>query len=383
MKMKKWLLKAMAAGMSFFLLCLTCGSARGAPIPPPEQRRAQQRESLLKHIETLRKNTDRTQRRIESLETRIGDLRTLIGGLALEIKKLSAEVEDLTDTVRRRVVLIYKYGSEEEMNLVLAAESAHEAADISYLLGRIARRDRLIAEELLAKTAALEEAKSVLERNEKQLSELSGTLAAQRRRYESAIQETRKILARIQHEQKEAEAAASELEEAQRSVERVILARLERRRVREEDERAAGKTPERRDYARLASGERLDWPIKGPVYAPYGPRTHPVFKKNFFNAGIDIQAAAHAPVRAAGPGEVLFRGWLRGLGQVVIIDHGNQIFTVYAHLGSVRVQEGDAAGPETIVGTAGNTGVMENYGLHFEVRVRGLARNPLFYLKRA
>jgi murein DD-endopeptidase MepM/ murein hydrolase activator NlpD len=127
----------------------------------------------------------------------------------------------------------------------------------------------------------------------------------------------------------------------------------------------------------------LDWPINGKVVLPYGSRVHPTFKTKTFNSGIDIGATSGAAVRAAGPGEVLFEGWLRGFGQVVIIDHGGNISTVYAHLASTRVKERDAVHPGTVIGTVGNTGTMEGYNLHFEVRVGEAAKNPLDYLKKS
>jgi murein DD-endopeptidase MepM/ murein hydrolase activator NlpD len=126
----------------------------------------------------------------------------------------------------------------------------------------------------------------------------------------------------------------------------------------------------------------LGWPIRGPIASPYGSRVHPVFKTKSFNSGIDIRAASGAPVTAAGPGEVLFEGWLRGFGQVVIVDHGRNISTVYAHLASTRVKEGDAVEEGTPIGTVGNTGTSEGYSLHFEVRVGESAKNPLDYLKK-
>ncbi|MBR0256512.1 MAG: M23 family metallopeptidase, partial [Synergistaceae bacterium] len=111
-------------------------------------------------------------------------------------------------------------------------------------------------------------------------------------------------------------------------------------------------------------------------------RVHPVFKTKVFNSGIDIQAAAGTPVKAAGAGEVLYRGWLRGFGQVVIIDHGGNLSTVYAHLGGTSVNEGSTVKTGTVIGRVGNTGTDQEYGLHFEVRRGGSAVNPMNYLRK-
>jgi murein DD-endopeptidase MepM/ murein hydrolase activator NlpD len=101
-----------------------------------------------------------------------------------------------------------------------------------------------------------------------------------------------------------------------------------------------------------------------------------------FHSGIDISAPRGTPVRAAAPGEVLFEGWMRGYGRVIIIDHGRNFSTVYAHLSSTQVREGTIVGAGTLIGTVGDTGTTTGNHLHFEVREGSTARNPLDFLRR-
>ena len=109
---------------------------------------------------------------------------------------------------------------------------------------------------------------------------------------------------------------------------------------------------------------------------------HPDSNTQIFNSGIGISAPRGTPVKAAGPGIVLYEGSLNGFGQVIIVDHGHNISTVYAHLGTTRVSGQDMVMPGTVIGTVGNTGTLEGYNLHFEVRVGDAAKNPLEYLKK-
>jgi murein DD-endopeptidase MepM/ murein hydrolase activator NlpD len=111
-------------------------------------------------------------------------------------------------------------------------------------------------------------------------------------------------------------------------------------------------------------------------------RVHPVFKTKMMHTGMDIRAPRGTPVRAAGPGEVLFAGWLRGYGQVIIIDHGNNLSSVYAHLSSMSVREGAAVKKGQTIGAVGSTGTATGAHLHFEVRVGGDARDPMRYLRK-
>ena len=124
----------------------------------------------------------------------------------------------------------------------------------------------------------------------------------------------------------------------------------------------------------------LDWPVRGNIVSHFGVREHPVYQTGTFNSGIVISAPPGTPVRAAGSGVVLFEGVLQGFGQVVIIDHGRNMSTVYAHLADIMVTENDEITVGAVIGTVGNTGT-GGYSLHFEVRIGDSARNPLDYLK--
>jgi len=109
---------------------------------------------------------------------------------------------------------------------------------------------------------------------------------------------------------------------------------------------------------------------------------HPVFKTKTVHTGLDIEAAYGTPVKAEARGEVLFTGWLKGYGQVIILDHGGNMTTVYAHLSGIDVREGQVVEQGAAIGRVGNTGVATGPHLHFEVRINANAVDPLNYLAR-
>jgi murein DD-endopeptidase MepM/ murein hydrolase activator NlpD len=349
------------------------------------QKKAQQARSLLGRITNLQQNSKVAQQQIKLLELQSNKLQKSMTELDQEITTTSRRVDSLIGELRVRVVNMYKYGSREGLNLLLSAENTHEAVASAYLLDRLSRYDQLVIDELLSKMSALEQSKRSLERNREQLATRTKELNVQREQYSSSINETSVILSGVQRDRQKAEAAAKEMEQAQQEIGRTILALTQKKKARESDDKkpqSAGSALAPK-YPSLARGSMLDWPVQGAVDRPYGSHVHPVFKTKSFNSGIDIRAASGTPVKAAGPGEVLYEGWLRGFGQVVIIDHGQNISTVYAHLASTRVKERDAVQPGTVIGTVGNTGTTESYSLHFEVRVKESAKNPLDYLKKA
>jgi murein DD-endopeptidase MepM/ murein hydrolase activator NlpD len=116
----------------------------------------------------------------------------------------------------------------------------------------------------------------------------------------------------------------------------------------------------------------LAWPLRGPVGSPFGPRRYA------FHAGIDIVAPARAPVAAAAPGRVVWAGYRAGgWGLLVTIAHGDGVRTMYAHLSRVAVRVGERVGVGMPVGRVGTTGDAKGPHLHFEVRLRGAAVDPL------
>jgi murein DD-endopeptidase MepM/ murein hydrolase activator NlpD len=353
------------------------------------QKKAQQARNLLGRITNLQQDSKIAQQQIKLLELQSNKLQKSMIELDREIAATSRRVDSLIGELRIRVVSMYKYGSREGLNLLLSAENTHEAVASAYLLDRLSRYDQVVIDELLSKMAELERGKRSLERNREQLSTRTKELSAQREQYNSTINETSVILSGVQRDRQKAEAAVKEMEQAQQEIGRTIFALLQRKKPPE----SGGKKPQGTSasansaptpkYPSLGRGSMLDWPVQGALERPYGSHVHPVFKTKSFNSGIDIRAASGTPVKAAGPGQVLFEGWLRGFGQVVIIDHGQNISTVYAHLASTQVKEQDAVQSGMVIGTVGNTGTTESYGLHFEVRVKESAKNPLNYLKKA
>jgi murein DD-endopeptidase MepM/ murein hydrolase activator NlpD len=129
-------------------------------------------------------------------------------------------------------------------------------------------------------------------------------------------------------------------------------------------------------------GDRLDRirllsPVAGTISSGFGKRSRGR------HTGIDILAPAGAEVRAASPGLAKYTGnGKHGYGNVVILDHGEGITTLYGHLATIRVQSGETVPAGTVIGTIGRSGNATTHHLHFELRVDGEAVDPILYLSR-
>ena len=116
----------------------------------------------------------------------------------------------------------------------------------------------------------------------------------------------------------------------------------------------------------------LAWPLRAPVGGPFGPRG------TGFHPGIDLPAPTGTPVGAAAPGRVIFAAYDRsGYGNLVEVAHGDGVVSMYGHLSAVSVRVGQSVATGTRVGRVGSTGESSGPHLHFEVRVRGAAVDPV------
>ena len=118
----------------------------------------------------------------------------------------------------------------------------------------------------------------------------------------------------------------------------------------------------------------LDWPLRGVLYARFGA------KGKERHDGIDLAAPAGTPVVVARAGTVLYAGEQKGYGLIVIVDHGDDLITLYAHNRDLRVKTGQKVRDGQVVATVGQTGRTSGPYLHFEVRRKGLPVDPLQFL---
>ena len=119
-------------------------------------------------------------------------------------------------------------------------------------------------------------------------------------------------------------------------------------------------------------------PVKGELLATFGAKRSegPNWK------GLFIKAAEGTEIRASAAGEVIFSDWMRGFGNLIIIDHGAQYMTIYGNNQSLLKRPGDRIKAGEVIATAGNSGGNEQSGLYFEMRHQGRALDPLTWMNR-
>lgn len=403
--MKKILPAALIVTISIFCLCLPSYAA--AKNVSQLDAQIKQQENAYKKIQSqmskVNKNLKQTKQQEKDVTKQIGVLsqkitvtQQKVNVVSLRMKKVQNNITTLTNNIttankniaaaqavlKKRLINIYKYGGVAEFNLLMSSQGAEDALANSYLLSKIAEQDEKLINDLKDQKRRLLMTQDELRKEHKRLNNQNNDLKKQNKELKKAADERNNLLAKVRKDKKLFIAQQAELERSSREMQSAIKKLLaEKKRLREEAKRRQGKKAASAKQTIYYKGGKLAWPVQGSISSSFGTRVHPVFKTKTTHTGLDISAPKGSAVRAANPGEVLYTGWMRGYGQVVIIDHGGNLTTVYAHLSKIETTEDAKVTRQTVIGRVGATGVATGNHLHFEVRVNGNAVNPMKYLR--
>jgi murein DD-endopeptidase MepM/ murein hydrolase activator NlpD len=190
----------------------------------------------------------------------------------------------------------------------------------------------------------------------------------------------RVLLAKVRDERAYHERMVGELTEASRRLEAFIrdLQAKQRRLAKVPPSRA----PDTPGVGFGALRGRLPWPTDGRIVTGFGTQVHPRFGTRTQRNGVDIEAVEGTEVAAVFPGTVVYTGWFKGYGNLIILDHGSDYYTLYAHVSEIRVKEGDDVRQGQRIGTVGDTGSLAGPRLYFEVRYQGRPQDPEQWLRQ-
>lgn len=354
---------------------------RLAELKNAEIRVEQELQKALKDEKNLLREIEKLDAQIERLESDMARSRKRILELQEERSLLEKEVEVLSENIaaneaRMQEVLVRIYRQDFGMSFwefLLESASPSEWEEKWYLLRKYHQFETQTITQHVEKRRNLSAKLEEIKNNLRLESTLKEKLAVENERLGKLKGARQEMLARVNADKEKFQATRKKLAQAQKEVEGMIVA-LQKKLA------AAREGP----VASSAKKGRLLWPVKeGKVVRSFGESKDPRYGVNFYNPGIDIAAPLGAPVLAASSGTVILAQNIRGYGKTVILDHGQNVVTVYAHLQELRVRSGQEVKEGQVIGLVGDTGLVDGPTLHFEVRVGNKAReeNPLQWLE--
>lgn len=348
---------------------------------------ARKREAgVLSELEAIDHRLTKQRKQVALLDGRIRKAQGDIGEMQGEIGRLQSRRSGQEEVLGRRLRALYKLQAlGGVLPIVLSgADPVEQAVQLRHLT-TLASVDARLIREYRVTSEALADRKNRVEARGRELASLRSEAEQERAEFDEEAAKRRALLAKVQDERAYHDRMVGELSEATRRLEAFI------RDLQEKQRRAVAKVPPPSRPARPTPGGtgsgfgalrgRLSWPADGRVVAEYGPQVNPRFGTKTFRNGIDIEAHEGSNIEAVFPGHVVYTGWFRGYGNLIIVDHGGEYYTVYAHAADIRVTEGDEVKQGQIIGTVGDTGSLQGPRLYFEVRHEGKPQDPTQWLR--
>lgn len=330
---------------------------------------AEKETGILGEIEGISKELTVKREELRTVKESISGIRKEFDSVSREISRLEAKKKALGKRLEARLRAMYKMGRGEAMEVLFSSDPSTLGRRHKYLT-MIMDMDAELIEGYSETISSLGSEKA---KQKKLLSGLESAKAEATLRQSEAEALHRQKLAllnEVKQEKTRRERTVKELEQAAAELTKLI----EKLRASEEE------APPQAGAGFASMKGRLPMPVSGKVVSSYGKVKHPKFQTVTFNNGITIEAPLGESVRSVYDGKVIYVGWLKGYGQVLIIDHRGGFYTLYAHLGKVAKEVGQEARRGEEVGLVGDSGPEGRAGLYFEIRQKGVPRDPMGWL---
>ncbi len=328
------------------------------------------KDALDAQVGTVQSQIDVLNQQVAALDKDINEKESQI---AAKQKTIASNYEKL----KERLHALYLTGQASNLEIILNAKNIMDLADKSEAIKAITTHDTDLINTLRSDMESIKTQKAAIETNRQNVAQAKVALDSKQNELTSLVKETQSVIAELAADVSSAQAAGAALEKQNKQVE-------------------AAMDQWYKDYYASHSGSsgsggytskgNFTWPVPGvnSVTSGYGYRWGSLHK------GIDISSAGvyGKAIVAADSGRVMMAGWgnygtgYGGYGNVVAIDHGGGYSTLYGHCSSVVVSTGANVTKGQVIAYVGSTGDSTGPHLHFEIRVGGVAKNPLNWFSR-
>jgi len=321
-------------------------------------------DAIERAAELLEREAVRTRRRADLART--------------EFERAEADAEENADrlarterAMSRRAVALYKAGELGAMPVLFSSADLRDFLSRVQILRRLLVHDVDLLARHRAQSRALEASRERAERAARESRAAQQAAAERAAQLEEERGHKRAIVARLRGSRARERAALIEFETAARALEETVAA------LPDAGEGAAGRVSGPR-FETLRG--RLEPPVSGLIARGFGRVVDRNFLTETFRKGVEFEAPVGSAVRAVAAGRVRLAGRFRGYGNLVILDHGEQYFSVFAHLSRIDVAVGQVVTAGAELGLVGDSGSLSGPHLYFEVRRGSTALDPSEWL---
>jgi len=315
-----------------------------------------------KELHIIEKDLEFAQKEIEIVEDEV----------IIEKEKLKEKIKLLESRLKE----VYKHRLTDYLEILFNSESFSDFLTRFRYIKNILSLDAEVVSDIRQQMKKTADSKTNLENREEILSLLKEEVEKEKENIEFSIKTKKSIINKIDSQKEIYLKSLKELEQSSQEIKNIIE-RIYK--LQEEDYKKASQKEAPTITLKPKKGI-LALPIQGKLISEYGRQKNTDFNTDTFNSGIDINSPLGQVVHAAGAGEVIYTGSIKGYGQIIIIDHGGRVTTLYAHLSKILIDIGDKVKKEQPIGQVGDSGGVPSTRLHFEVRVEGKPTDPMNWL---
>lgn len=305
-----------------------------------------------------------------------------LNSIMREIKREEAETEQIVASIakrrellKQRAVALYRWHKGvSPMNVLGGDTSLGEFLQRKRYLEATVAFDRDLVEKLSGEIERQEMLQNDLAQKKVALASQQGTLRDAKESVRRSADEKKLILASLRKEKEKRVLALKELEQAALRLQK-MMDEISRRAVNKPQDTPAG-------LGLSGMQGKLDWPVKGEVTSGFGKSRHPQFGVEVSRKGIEIEAPMGQEIKAVEKGRVAFADRFAGYGKMVIVDHGERFFTIYAHLSDFLKKIGDEVKRGEVLGLVGDSDSLAGIKLYFEMRKDGRSIDPVPWFRK-
>ncbi len=341
-----------------------------------------QQASVLEQKAALDEQNELARQEIELIDEQIALYTELIEQKAKEVEEAKKAEDAQYTEYCRHVRAMEENGKYTYLALIFSSKSLSELLSNIDMIGEIMDADKRLYDQYTAARENTERVKAEYEETLAGLEDKQEELKQQKAELEKQIQEAYELIDALQED---IDAAVKEYE-ANEAAEAAVQSQIdnitaELKRQEEEARRQAAQ--QNQSYTGIgsnATGSYI-WPCPSSTYitSGFGMRIHPIFQTERYHSGVDIAGTAGSNVLAADSGTVQTATYSSSYGNYVVIYHSNGTTTLYGHMSSLLVSQGDTVSQGDVIGYVGSTGWSTGPHLHFEISVNGSRVDPLNY----
>jgi len=326
--------------------------------------------------------------RLNQVDQALNRSRKRIDGLSLEIERLGKKItetaaasEKLVDQIKanetyiaKRLVALYKLNWLGKFHVLASAESLQELLQRKTAIERILAYDERVIKALRDNRQNLASVRSRLEAHRNEKRRRADEYQKQIEQIAAERSQRAKLLAHVRKEKSVQLAAVESLKQAARDLDEKI------KKLGVGSTSAAAQEYTAAEPFQAYKG-LLKMPVKGKIVSLFGKFKNTSYQVVNFRSGIEIQTDRGEPIAAVYAGKILYADWFKGYGNMIIIDHGENYYTVYAHIEETFKSTGDTVEAGEVIATVGDSGSISGPKLYFEVRHHGKPLDPMQWLE--